>query len=559
MSSFNSVNFVSNIEPALACFYGLFSKTCLYNPKSAPIYFTLGEAVSALALIFAALQLANPVNKLTLKIKEWYLQYMVWILSILGLIAILVASFVNQIPYLNPPFNYPIFWEQIGFIFFISAPISYLFISSKSKDIYNSNRAERFYHIILQMASNGKQKDLEATITIVWENLEKLTTAIKKINPYIDEEITNKNRAGIYAKSLLNLLLSEKSVADYIVTNRLEFLFALINQIKEKNILQRDIGMGFQKLVSRLYENPESYLYKQLDYQGVTLYAPIYDTLFGDPYFLSEFAVLGMWHGYFYESLPPAEYLQVFLKALSTAIKTNKFHNDLLSPRIANSLYELTDYVRSVTFFRKTDSKEKLDSKLMNLEFFFGRDFPQAFKDAVENQTISNYEREAKKGRRFQQSLTASYAECIVILLGHIANMDDRKMESHRAMSLDEEFFSIHNDAGLYENIRKCFLEHLWEKIKDNVERGHFPAVLRIYIQLMYWNNPSMPEWRKLERKKLIEFLNKELKPRILKNELMANYKDKKETVLLPDDIKFDRKTKKYFMYFDNGTKKEFK
>ncbi len=559
MLNLNSLNFVSNLEPALSCFYGLLGKSCSYNPKSAQIYFSLGEAVSTLGIIFAALQLSNPTKKITLLIKEWHFRYMVWILSGLGLLSILVASSVNQLPFLSPPFNYPIFWEQIGFIFFVSAPIAYLIISSKAHNIFNSKRAERFYHIILQMASNGKQDDLEATITIVWKNLENITTAIKKINPYVDEEITNENQEGIYAKTLLNLLLSERSVADYIVTNRLDFIFAFIKQIKEKNLLQREIGMGFQKLVRRLYENPESYLYKQLDYEGVTLYAPIYDTLFGDSYFISEFAVLGMWHGFFYESSPPAEYLQVFLKALTTAIKTNKFHNDTLSQRIANALYELTDYVKSVTWSNKINSKEKLDSKLMNLEFFFGRDFPYAYKDAVENKTISDYEKEAKKGRRFQQSLTASYAECVVILLGHIANMDDRKMERHRAMSLDEEFFSIHSDAGLYENIRKCFLEHLWEKIKDNVEKGHFPAVLRIYIQLMYWNDPSMPEWRKIERKKLMTFLNKELKPRILKNELMANYKDKKELELLPDDFKFDRKLKKYFIYFDDGTKKEFK
>lgn len=558
MLDLNNLYFVSNVKPALACLYGLFGNTCSYDPNSAQVYFSLGEAVSTLGIIFAALQLANPTRKITLLIKEWYLKNIVWILSGIGLLAILVVSTVNQIPFLSPPFNYPILWEQIGFIFFVSAPISYLIISSKSHNIFNKNRAERFYHVILQRASNGKPEDLEATVSIVWDNLDVLTTAIKITNYQLDEELTNNNQESVYARSLLNLLLSEKPVADYIVTNRLGFLFALIKNIKDKNISQRAIGMGFQKLIRRLFENPESYLYKQLDYEGVTLYAPIYDTLFGDLYFINEFSILGMWHGFFSDYSPPPEYVQVFLKALTTAIRSNKFQNDTVSQKIANSLYELTDYVRSVTWLHKKYSKESIDTKLMNIEFFFGRDFPNAFKEAVENKTISDYEKEAKKGNRYRQSLTASYAECIVELLGHIANMEDRKIERHRAMSLDEEFFSIHNDAGLYDNIRKCFLDYLWEKIKDNVERGHFPAVLRIYIQLMYWNDPSMPQWRKIERKKLIDYLNKVLKPRILKNELMANYKDKKETELLPDDIKFNRKSKRYYLHFDDGTKQEF-
>jgi hypothetical protein len=77
MFQFNPIHFVANLEPALPCLYGLIDKFCTYDPRSAPIHFSLGEAVAALGLIFAALQLSNEKKKITLIIKEWYLRHMV--------------------------------------------------------------------------------------------------------------------------------------------------------------------------------------------------------------------------------------------------------------------------------------------------------------------------------------------------------------------------------------------------------------------------------------------------------------------------------------------------
>lgn len=75
----------------------------------------------------------------------------------------------------------------------------------------------------------------------------------------------------------------------------------------------------------------------------------------------------------------------------------------------------------------------------------------------------------------------------------------------------------------------------------------------------MYWKGSSLPDWRKRERKRLINYLNQELRPRILRDELMANYEDKKEKELLPDNIVFDRNSKKFFIVERDGSKTELK
>ncbi|MCL5675549.1 MAG: hypothetical protein M1120_00280 [Patescibacteria group bacterium] len=562
MSEFAPLYLTSVVSHLYPCFYGLGDRLCTYDLHSTPIFFSLGEGVATLGLVFAALQLADPVWKITLLIKEWYWRYMVWILSSIALVAVFIASFVNQLPNIPPPFSYPIFWEQIGFVAFAFAPLSFVYAGTRVVGLFNKKRAERFYHVMLQRASTGVQKDIEVTTSIVWRNLDKITDAIKELEDTNIKTVED-NDYRRYAASLLDLLLSEKSVADYIVTYRIGFLIALIKLIKGKSLSQRSIGMGFQKLVRRLFENPDSYSYKQLDSQGLTLYAPIYEVLFGDLYFVEEFSVLGMWSSYSSgateQILMSEDYIDVFLEALTTAIEANKFQDNPASWKIANSLYDLNNYGQRLVWQRKA-YPEEITNKLMSaIETFYGMTFPRLYLEAVQNNTVSDFEKKAKKGQRYrEQSLTASYADAMVEFLGHIANMNDRKMERHYTMHVLDEILPISNGTDEFENIRICFFEYLWEEIEKNVAHGWFPAILRVYIAEMYWDAPTMPEWRKKERKHLIDYLYKELKPRILKDELMANYIDKKESELLPQEMSFDRKTGKFFIEYNDKTKKEF-
>ena len=99
MDELNSVHLVSNLEPALPCVYGLLSRICSYDPQSAPVYFSLGEAVATLGLTFTALQLSNAISKIVLQIKERYVRDMIWYMSVLGLFMVLIASIIPQFPH----------------------------------------------------------------------------------------------------------------------------------------------------------------------------------------------------------------------------------------------------------------------------------------------------------------------------------------------------------------------------------------------------------------------------------------------------------------------------
>jgi len=562
MQEFHSLQTVSVLKDSFECLFSSVGGLCQYNPEAPQIYFSLGESVAALGLIFAVFQLSKPIWNLTLKIKGSILKNLIWIFSGLGLICVLIASILPQASIFSFPFNYPIFWEILGFIFFILSPISFLIIASTYRNIFCKKNALNFYHSILFSGlSNSKQEYFESAIDILHLNLDKIGKYAAELQNGTSNEEHNK-----IACDLINLVLSENKVADHIATSRIDFIFHLIDVIKKNSLTSRTIGIGFEKLVERLFGNTNSYFYQQLEHEGLTLYAPIYDVIFGDEYIIQEFQILAPLSMYFFPDIVKNDerYIQTHLKALSKAISAGGFLNYQISHKIAFALYKIPDYINDLAWIQKdiknADQKANIRTILMKVEFFLGRDFPELYRNAIKLNKVNDQERNVDKGKgKYSRSLTASYAEVVVEYIGALTRFDNKEMEFHHANSVTDEIQPISNNDSALNCIREIFLEFIWEAIKDNVENGHFPVILRIYLDLMRWNDKTMPQWRKDERKKLVNYINSELAPRLIKKELMANFKDTKESELLPNDIIFDRKKKKFYLVWKDSSKKEYK
>ena len=531
----------------------------IYNvPENHNINFSLGEAISALGLIFAVMQLLDKRRKLTLKIRGGLASNLWGIFVVFGLFSVLMASLTSQNNNSFSLFNSSLFWEQIGFFSFVLSPFSLWWTANDYVHLFKPNTAKRFYHLILQTVSTGRLDDLEIVTTLLLANLDELTDAINLIETLPpNDSLPKKNVYCGYAQELLNAVLSDKQIADYIVTSRIDFLFTFLGLIKKKRLSRRTIGTGFNKLMAELFENPESYLYKQLSYDGLSLYAPIYETIFGDTFFINEFIVLKMWSwGLTDINKNTEKRVSVFLKAMEEALKASKFQDTDACQEIAFMLHQLVEYAQSLMWQSQKNSNE-LNPAVGKIEYFFGNTFLEKYKSASENGTVSDYELKAGKGDMYHQSLTASYSLALVELVGEMTRTDNREFERDRAMNATRQIISISNIDSAFDNIHKCVLDNMWEKIKENVEGGWFPATLRIYIELMEWTDKNLSQQYYDERTKLINYLYKEVAPRIIKNETMANRKDKKEDELLPNNITFDRNNGTFFVTYTDGVKKE--
>lgn len=92
---------------------------CSYKPASPyAIYFSLGEAISALAVTVAIQQLLKPVFHLRLAVRSLTV-YHLYAALFAGAAAVLFSAVVPQIPALhNGPWGFPVVWEVIGALIF---------------------------------------------------------------------------------------------------------------------------------------------------------------------------------------------------------------------------------------------------------------------------------------------------------------------------------------------------------------------------------------------------------------------------------------------------------
>lgn len=104
----------------------------------------------------------------------------------------------------------------------------------------------------------------------------------------------------------------------------------------------------------------------------------------------------------------------------------------------------------------------------------------------------------------------------------------------------------------------KPFEKRVWQQIAENLFRGHYPAVLKIYLLffgfLLVSDNSQKAGWAQEQAEKIRKLLYIDLKPLIDKNAEMADGKKIKEA-LLPAFMSY--KNEKFFYKFDYGKGEE--
>ena len=132
LQSINPAQISSFVEPSLNISQGnyLDHGHCLFrfinegycnsSLLSTPSYLDLGGALAAFGLIFTVYQLRNPIWDTVLSIRSTWQRYSFWAFGIIGLLLILSRVLVTQIPvnYLSYPFDVPILYEVLAYIFF---------------------------------------------------------------------------------------------------------------------------------------------------------------------------------------------------------------------------------------------------------------------------------------------------------------------------------------------------------------------------------------------------------------------------------------------------------
>lgn len=527
------------------CFLGLSHvNACTYNPVQPITYFTLGDALAAIGLIIAVYQLRNPAWEITYAIRAKWQRQIFSILSALALTSIALAAITPQLQYNLPvPLSFPLFFELLGFLFFISAPLWLFVFSSKTRGLFIGSRARNFYYILFDRIAGSKVEVLDSCVKIISDNLQELTAAVKRFNTLPQKQLNvdllnNREQETVYAYWVFNTILNEQTVVDYLVTKRLDFIIRLLVWFQKNALTEKEVGPCFNKLLARLFENPNSYLFSQLGEDGLANHANLYKIIFQNKYFLVNFKV-------FENSNLTADeiskkHFEVFFRSLEKTIETYFRNIDSLSidsKYIIGGLGRLEGYLKSLDYksYTGTDFKFVKD-RLFEISSFLSSGVKFSIYKGLKNKDEEEYNK-----IKLPSNLAKTYAEVIYNYLLTLSTIKGDESFDYRTFSI----FAIENVLGagrseIYKEAQAILLNLIWGKVKENVEQGHFPPLLKVYLSFM-----SYPH-SKEEYNKLLIYLEKELSPKLLKSEKMANRKDLMEEILLPNNVVFNHATQKF-------------
>ena len=549
------------------CLFGLL---CNYNPNDPVVYFSLGSAIAGFGIIFAAYQLSKPSWEVVLNIKGWWARNIIWIFSITAVVLVIIASIISQIPLSNSNiFNYPIFYEILATFSFLLAPLLFIFNAGRKKNIFNKNKAEKFYDVLLQELGRSYPRKNEIITDILKENLTNIISAAKEYEkePKMENKERQHNYFGEIAVDILNLIVGDEEIAKYIVINRYDFLFEFFDELeRHKDFNKGRCMLGVNSIVKQLFFNKQSHLYKHMEGSAFSLVGNnIYYYLFYNQNIFSTFQPLKQWEGgQIYldnsEFRYTLKYLEVYLFSFKKSIegyfeeyKAKKAGSNFEVLRIFQQEFAalIDGYVGTlISDFndRKVD-REFLFERLRSILHFLTVDILDIYEKYSE---FNSFEPEIETFK--DNDFNAIYAYALV---NFIKNLSVIK----RSKENESEIFSLGNKMSLigpieenkkYEDIRQKFEKLAWIEIEDNVDRKFFPAFLRIYI-LLFIGRKDLEE-----RENLVHCMYENLKPRFLNGERMLD-DELMEEVLLPLRVQFDHEDEKFYFISRDGSKKEIK
>jgi hypothetical protein len=554
------------------CLFGFSHSTfCEMNLASFPhtLYFSLGEAVGALGLIFAVHQLVQPSWKITLNIRGEIYKNVSWIFVGLALIAVFASYIIPQIPLDSLPWiegTSPFFFEGLGFLFFVAAPFSLYFLATKRTGLFRKQRSKIFYQQLLNAVASSRPGYLEAAIDVIYLNLDQITEAAKRARflRNIHDKTEPKDIECVFACNVLGVILSEPRVIEYICTSRLDFLFQLFALIKEKRVPASATELSVRQIVTFLLSDKRSYLYQQLGMGGFSVSANLYDHIFFDGYLNAEFGLLDDWYASTItdkDKLLDEQYVAVFLKALG-AFCRGYWNSDTRGEITMGALFRpfsrLRDYVRSVSYLIQDEGPigEAAFWRFNAISHFF-LDWMRLYDKALSEGLVQEYDKKVRMKEDYPRvSMAESMSGEIVLTMFEFLQFlpMTEKPRSTRFLTHDS-FFSLLGfrvDHSHFE-MRNALLKAIWENIEENVEKGFYPEMLKTYIAMMWYPTDDYPDYI-IERNKLIDYLETHLVPKLLTGAKMVDGTLMRDA-LLPNDLIFNE-TERRLEWQDNRGKR---
>lgn len=525
-----------------------------YPYNNPPIFFSIGDAISAIAILFAVYQFRKEKWSIALKIR-YYIEPIAFGFVALGIVLSIYSSYLTFVTAKNI-LQLSVFWQILSSLS-IAFSIIFLFVKATNKNLFNKKTCRRFYEVVHWEVSRPDDR-LNLVLNVLLDNFENICKSASN-----DPQNSETSQS---ARAILDVILSDRSMGELLATKRLDGFLYIINILEIYNLSSRHSPRGIPLVVQSLFFNKDSFLYKHLDNSGLALSSNIYQSLFESPKMLSNFDLFGYpTVSYSAKSSTDPSTVNVFIQAVSRSIKTYLKDGYIPARHINNGIRHLSEMFEELCSKMNTED-EKTSRRRMSDEYwslhkiahFFGHDYVYLGNEEALNDTVRINEKSAIEASfSSNDTINSAIAGALYNAFQSLSRIEKTDDSYHLVLDL---LHGIIHEPQYKNGYAVPFEKRLWQQIGANVLGRHYPMVLRPYLNYIGFalaaGSGQQGGWVGGQTEKMRRLLYVDLKPQLDNDEKMIDERLMKE-VLLPDSMDYKNGKFIYTMGFGRGPVKE--
>ena len=512
-------------EP-IFCLGFKFLGECSYNPAiPSPSYFTIGDAVAALAFTLAVNQFLKPIYQFRLQSSGIRFSYVVWAVFV-GAFCTVVAAAIPNLPLTRDNiFGFPVFWEIFGGMTIGAAYLLVAIISLRGASVTPKN-VERFARAgarllasatdedrsgfaqdvlsnnnlssLMEIASEFERAELHA-VAIEFEKCKALGNreAIHgrpKITAFYEFTHRRNLKAAHFAHSFL-MFLSDPNFCGVVVSRHSWEFLDQLQSVSTRNWPNHPAETFVQAVVWQSLLNDESMLAKEVGFSGFGHHRIFAKDLFGNYNLLRSFQPLG---GYAFgvPEKPTKAFVQRFNVAAEMMFKTAIDAKDFWPQGYIHDAVNIYENLFQKWSFARYEGQ--------NPEYGFAlshgiQNIYERLNDALGNMDPSLHDLLfITDPNQFQIDLVADVANIIFDFLCCVSNKFEGSNDPSWMGAFDvfrHLFPSIGNMPKGMSPLQQALAFKIVDKIRINMD-GYYPTLSRVMLSCIgpYYQNMTVAE-----------------------------------------------------------------
>jgi hypothetical protein len=490
--------------------------SCLYNPaQPSTIYFSIGEAVSALALTLAVQQFFSPIYRFRLRAYGLRLLYLI-IPVFLGFGCTVIAALLPSLPLAHQSFfEYPIVWEVLGGVFTALSYATMAVLMLRPARVYPIN-LKAFVGAAATFLTEADDSDRVrfAEDLLFPRNLTRLIEAASAwaraehygsmveferlreigapqviqgrapISAFYLFGHRKELEAASHAGTLLRIL-SDPQFCSVLVRRCPWLTVSVLGYISAHRLYAEQLTPFIRQLASQALMSEESIVAKEIGFEGFGATPFLSNSLFGDWYMLFQYDPLHNMHFEMGGELTEG-YVDRLNSVAKLIVQTAVKNQDLYPQGYMLSVHSAYENLyRSLAFGRY---KEVTSGFLAGLHVGMSqiyKELQNALEKIPMEQLIGLYAEKDESNP--WDHLVAAVAEIVYDSLESLANsfegIDDRNW-SHAISVFHDIFPSFGDQAVGFDPLQQRLAIKLVDKLRDNM-RGYYPSISRVLLAVI--------------------------------------------------------------------------